>query len=387
MNNLSKVILIMASTPPPYGGGEIMNEILVRGLRKESNYRIIHINTSDNRGNFNRGKFDFVNVGKGLLDLICLIKSILIYRPDVLYLPIAKSLTVFFRDSLYILSSSLLGVKVLCHLHGGYFELNKGSKLKALLVNLVLKRICILLVLGESIKQKLESQLPVQSLVVLYNGISPITQGKCYDKEPDEKFHVLFIGNLRKSKGFFDILKAIPIVLQKTKQIDFWFAGEWPSGQVRDYALSLIKQNGIEKHVEFWGLITRERKKEFFNRGDVLVHPTYYDGQPIVLLEAMSVGLPIVSTDIGSIVETVIDNKNGFIIPTRSPDRIAEKVLLLFRDKNLRMTMSAVSREIYEAKFTEEAFLANLQRILRQVCAQESVRSLRESIPLDTDLG
>ena len=365
-----KVILIMASTPPPYGGGEIMCEILVRGLKKESNHRIIHINTSDNRGNANRGKIDLVNVGKGLWDLIHLIKDTLTYKPDIVYIPIAKSFIAFFRDSLYIISSSLLGVEVISHLHGGYFELNKGNKLKELFVNFVLKRVHTLLVLGENIKQRLKKQLQIQNFVVLYNGISPIIQEKSDEnKEQDEQFHVLFIGNLRGSKGVFDILKAIPLVLQETDQIDFWFAGEWPSDQEKDYALNLIKQNGIEKHVKFWGLITGEEKSEFFNRGNVLVHPTYYDGQPIVLLEAMSVGLPIISTDIGSIAETVIDNKNGFIIPTGSPDKIAEKILLLYRDGKLRMAMSAMSKKIYETKFTEEVFLTKVQEIFNQILA------------------
>ena len=363
---------MVASTPPPYGGGEIINEVLVQGLRLKGSFHIIHLDAGDSRGNTNRGKIDFINVGKGLLDLLQLIRLVLVDKPDIVYIPIAKDFMPFFRDSLHIILASLLGAKVVCHLHGGYFDLNSGNGLREAFVNFVLKRIDTLVVLGENIKQKFEKRLPVKEFAVLYNGIEPVIQVESQKhSKQDERFHVLFIGNLRESKGFFDALRAAPLVLQETHQIDFWFAGEWPSDEIERYALDLIDQYKIEEYVKFWGLITGKRKLEFFKRGDILLHPTYYDGQPIVLLEAMSAGLPIISTDIGSIAETVADNQNGFIIPTGSPDEIAKKILLFYRNNALRTTMSNMSREIYEDKFTKEAFLTNAHRVFSEALCRE----------------
>ena len=367
-----KSILMVASTPPPYGGGEIINEVLVQGLRLKGSFHIIHLDAGDSRGNTNRGKIDFVNVGKGLLDLLQLIRLVLVDKPDIVYIPIAKDFMPFFRDSLHITLASLLGATVVCHLHGGYFELNSGNGLREAFVNFVLKRIDTLVVLGENIKQKLEKRLPVKEFAVLYNGIEPVIQVESQKhSKQDERFHVLFIGNLRESKGLFDILKAASLVLRETDQIDFWFAGEWPSAQKKNHVLDMIGQYEIEEHVKFWGLITGEEKTEFYGRGDVFVLPTYYDGQPIVLLEAMSAGLPIISTDIGSIAETVADNQNGFIIPTGSPDEIAKKILLFHRDNVLRTAMSNMSRKIYEDKFTKEVFLTNAHRVFSEALCRE----------------
>jgi len=369
MDNLPKIALVIGATPPPYGGGEIINDILVRWLSKESNFHIIHIDTSDKRGNDNRGKIDFTNVSKGLVDLIRLIICFLSIKPDIAYIPIAKGLLAFLRDSLYITCCSIFGVRVICHLHGGYFDLNEGSKLRQMYVNFTLRRVHSLLVLGEDIKLRLKERLPVQNLVVIYNGIDPVIQRRpAESEEEDGDFNILFIGNLKESKGVLDVLKAIPIVLRETDRVYFWFAGEWPSTHERDYTLELVSQSGISKYVKFWGLIKGQDKSEFFRQGNVLIHPTYYDGQPIVILEAMSAGLPIISTDVGSIAETVMDGENGFIIPPGRPDKIAEKILLLYRDKNLRTSMSAMSKKIYETRFTKEVFLNNVQRVFHQVC-------------------
>ena len=83
----------------------------------------------------------------------------------------------------------------------------------------------------------------------------------------------------------------------------------------------------------------------------------------------MSAGLPIISTDIGSIPETISDGESGFIIPTGSPEEIAGKILLLYRNYGLRRSMSDMGKKIYETRFTREAFLADVQRIFACIYA------------------
>ena len=114
----AKTVLMIVPTPPPHGGGEIMCEMLVREMRRDDDYDIIHINTGDGRGIASRGKLDLISVGTVLRNLVYLIKDILIYRPDIVYLIIAQRFRSFLRDWFYIICSSLLGVRVICHLHG-----------------------------------------------------------------------------------------------------------------------------------------------------------------------------------------------------------------------------------------------------------------------------
>ena len=164
----------MTPLPPPYGGGEIMSEILVEGLKKSKQFNIYHLNTSDNRGNSNRGKFDILNIYNGLLNLYRMVRLIRRLKPEVVYLPISKTYRSFMRDALYINTASSLGVKVVAHLHGGYFTLNDGHGIRKRIVNYSLQNIHTLLVLGKNMKEKFESKLPVKNIRVVYNGIRPL---------------------------------------------------------------------------------------------------------------------------------------------------------------------------------------------------------------------
>lgn len=366
----------MAPTPPPYGGGEIMSEILINGLKMKDCFNIIHINTSDLRGNSKRGKFDFINIKKGLSDLFVLIKNLFIYKPVIVYITIGPGKhIVFFRDSLYILFAWLFKAKVVCHLHssGFFLKLHKNNPF----FKFVLKKIHTLIVLGEKLKQNLENHLPVQNVVVIYNGIKPVFQHKP-EKKPKEQFNVLFIGNLVERKGFFDLLRAVPMVLKEAPNIYFLFAGEWMSSQEKDYTLSFIKQNEIEENVKLLGLVTGKKKEDFFKTGDILVLPSYREGQPIVILEAMSAGLPIISTDVGSVAETICNNENGFIVPIGEPFAIAEKILLLYHNDELRASMACASRQIFETRFSDDIFLKNMQELFNHVAGSQDPYSIKQ---------
>ena len=95
---------------------------------------------------------------------------------------------------------------------------------------------------------------------------------------------------------------------------------------------------------------------------DVFVFPTYYpfEGHPWVIVEAMAAALPIITTNQGCIKETVIDGKNGFIIPKKDPDAIAEKIICFITHPELRETMGNMSRKLYEENFTEKHFVQRM---------------------------
>ena len=84
------------------------------------------------------------------------------------------------------------------------------------------------------------------------------------------------------------------------------------------------------------------------------------EGHPWVIVEAMASGLPIITTDQGCIKESVIDGENGFIIPKRDPDSIAEKIIYLIENPDVRERMGQKSRQLYEANLTEEHFVQRM---------------------------
>ena len=102
---------------------------------------------------------------------------------------------------------------------------------------------------------------------------------------------------------------------------------------------------------------------------DIFIFPTYYrnEGHPWVIVEALAAGLPIISTDKGAIIESVIDGYNGYIVKPKSPNQITEKIIKLMNDKNLRDQMSANNLNIYNKKLTEKKLVDNFSSVFDEV--------------------
>ena len=113
------------------------------------------------------------------------------------------------------------------------------------------------------------------------------------------------------------------------------------------------------------GWITKEQKPDLLKRADVLVLPSYNEGLPIAILEAMSYGLPIISTNVGSIAEAVKENKNGFLIEPGNIDSLAHAMMKLTVDPELWKKESTLSREICERKFSEDVFFKAVEKVCR----------------------
>ncbi|RLB00740.1 MAG: glycosyltransferase family 1 protein, partial [Deltaproteobacteria bacterium] len=103
---------------------------------------------------------------------------------------------------------------------------------------------------------------------------------------------------------------------------------------------------------------------------DIFVFPTHPpEAFPLVILEAMAVGLPIVSTEVGSIPEIVADGVNGFVVPPRNPQALASAVVHLIKDEIMRQNFGRASRRLFEERYTFESYRKNLYKIFKLIDA------------------
>ena len=108
-----------------------------------------------------------------------------------------------------------------------------------------------------------------------------------------------------------------------------------------------IHNENLKDFITLTGSIYGKKKETLFTENDIFVFPTHDDAFPLVILEAMRAGLPIVSSDEGSIPEVVIDGVSGFIIDPKDIDMLTDRVLKLIKDPRLRIKMGNAGREIY----------------------------------------
>ena len=157
-------------------------------------------------------------------------------------------------------------------------------------------------------------------------------------KIPFEKnsFNVMFIGRLVEKKGLKYAINAFNQI--KDKNIYFHICG---SGPLKDELINLTDKLDLNDKVKFYGKISEEDKIKFLNSTDILLVPSIEtkqgdkEGLPVVILEALSVGLPVIATNVGGIKDGVINNQTGLLIKQKNIDEIKNAILLLKNNKNL----------------------------------------------------
>ncbi len=131
------------------------------------------------------------------------------------------------------------------------------------------------------------------------------------------------------------------LVNKRVRTVKFVIAGDTLSLDFKMKIESLISAYKLNDRVKMVGAVYGNMKDKIFKESDIFVFPTYYELEafPLVNLEAMSAGLPVISSDEGCISEAVIHGKNGYIIDPHNPSQIADYVLKIINDEELRKNM------------------------------------------------
>jgi glycosyltransferase involved in cell wall biosynthesis len=200
---------------------------------------------------------------------------------------------------------------------------------------------------------------------VVPNGIPDSFKDGLQSARNEHPPTLLFLSTLMEEKGTLDLLRALPKVRERAGNLRAIFAGEWYLQRDKETSERIINESGIGSWAEFAGPVGPIKKQQLLENSDVLVFPTKYpfEGHPYVILEAMAVGLPIISTNIGCIPEMVENGVNGFLIEPGDVEGLAEKVCLLLADEALRRRMGQASRERFLAEFTFEKFSERIRAV------------------------
>ena len=171
---------------------------------------------------------------------------------------------------------------------------------------------------------------------------------------------ISYLSNLQPSKGIEDVIQGANLLKRKYDS-DFTLniVGSWRDSLTKDQCCKLLPEN--DPAVCFHPSCSGAKKFRFLSCADVFVFtPREAEGHPWVIVEALAAGLPIISTDQGTITESVLDGINGFIVNVRSPEQIADRVQLLIEQPELREKFGQASRAHYLQNFTEAKMVKRL---------------------------
>lgn len=357
MSNKKK-LLILGKLPPPYMGPSVAFEILINSGLKD-NFELLYLDVKANETLATLGKFSIKKVITNLSIYFKLIKILLTKRPDIVLIPISQATLGFLKDSVFLYICFLCRSKVMIQLRGSDFKrwLDNASSITRMFVAFTLKIPKGVIVLGHNLKYLFRDFFPEHRIYVVPNGGNYNIPEHQYNTDYPVK--LIYLANLQSSKGIEDVIDAITILHREqpgTFVMDI--IGEWRKNETKEKCLAIIQKENLP--VTFYSSSVSKNKFEYLLKSDLFIFtPREPEGHPWVIVEAMASGLPVISTDKGAIIESVIDQVNGFIVKPSSPVEIAERAKQLISDSGLRISMGKKSRELYKQKFTETKMVQN----------------------------
>jgi glycosyltransferase involved in cell wall biosynthesis len=355
-------------------------ELATRALLEEldrASVSVLRVDTADPTDELgNRGRWTAHNVWLAVAHLAAVVRKTARKDVRVVYLPIAQEFPGLVRDLAFVLVPRLLGKPVVVHLHGGSFCAFFGGqgRLVRLVIRSILGGAARGIVLTEALRPALECVLPGDRLVVVQNGVDlPDAVREDSGLEP-ESLTVLFLSSLFPSKGLLVFLEALALARRQEPRLRGVVAGPWPSQEVEEETRRLVQRLFTDDSVVFTGPVGGTEKTRALMAADIFCLPSFYpqEGQPLVIIEAMAAGLPVVSTRWRGIPETVVDGETGLLVETARADLVAEKLIALATDAPRRRTLGQNGRARYEQLYTQEAFGRRMLEALRPFLSDSS---------------
>jgi glycosyltransferase involved in cell wall biosynthesis len=209
--------------------------------------------------------------------------------------------------------------------------------------------------------------------VVVPNGL-PDMRGSVPEKTagPDGPIVILFTGVLIPSKGVRVLLEAFRSVVAGGHNVRLELMGRWGSADFEQACRQYVTEQGLTDRITFLG-VKRDREKDLHFAGcDIFCFPSYFEAESfgLVLLEAMQFAKPVVSTLWRGIPSVVKDGSSGFLVPVQDPAAVADRLVRLVVDPELRTRAGSEGRRIFEQELTLEAFHRSMERELRGLIEQ-----------------
>lgn len=307
------------------------------------------MDTSDPRDVATIGRWDLRNVVVALGSVLRLV-SALRGPAGTVYLPLSQGFAGFLRDSLFIHVAARRRWRVAVHLRGGEFDRFYAAQPAPARwwIRTALARVDSMAVMGESLRAMFEGLLPSERIAVVPNGTPEPNLGAA----EHDRTQGLFLSNLWRRKGVLPAVKAAVLVSRQISSARFMFVGEWESESLESDARALASP--VDGQIQFLPRTVGADKDMLLARsGFLLFPPVEPEGHPRVVLEALAAGLPVITTDRGTIAETVVDGDSGFVLKDPDPEQLAERMLLLIEDEGLWGRMSRAARARYADCFTQ----------------------------------
>lgn len=267
----------------------------------------------------------------------------------------------YYRKTFFIRLAKLFHKKIVLHQHGGDFQTFYGKELSDKgreSVKKILSMGDAFLVLAPVWKEFFGTIIEKEKITVLPNAIQIPEEVK----EKEYGCHkILFLGRICKTKGIEELLTIMPVLKEKYPDCMLYLGGIWEEPELKELA---------EQHKEcvtYIGWLAGEEKKKYLEMCDIFVLPSYFEGQPVSVLEAMAYSLGIAASDIEGISQMVQDGETGVLFPPKDEQALQNGLERLLSDTSFCKMQGAAAREKAIKEFSIEKNIEQLLAIYQKV--------------------
>ena len=301
-------------------------------------------------------------------------------RCGVLHLHSASRAS-FWRKWSFFLLARLGGVPVIWHIHGAEFKrfyaIECGRWRRRLIRRALGSAFCVV-ALSKQWRDLLQGLAPRANVVVIRNCVATDAVPGI-NRKPQT---LLFLGRITQLKGVYDLMQAVRRLAATIPDIRLQIAGVGESEQV----LACARELGVADRVELIGWITGSAKRTALAEASALVLPSYAEGLPMALLEAMAVGTPVIATPVGGVPDLVRDGHNGLLVAPGDVAALAAAIRRVLVEPGLAAGLGQAGQHTVLRDFGLENMLKDLGAIYRMagITAYETTMVQGDHAPYTT---
>jgi glycosyltransferase involved in cell wall biosynthesis len=234
----------------------------------------------------------------------------------------------------------------------------------ALIMNINLRLIDKIIIYSPALLEEMNIKRHKHKIKISHEHFLDFNKFKIYKKVNDRLDVVGYIGRLSKEKGILNFVMAIPLILKRNQTISFLICGE---GEIIPKIMRIIKNEYLEGHIKLAEPIPHKDIPLYLNEMKLLVLPSYTEGLPNIVLEAMACGTVVLATPVGAIPDIIKDGETGFLLKSNDPKHIAERILELLNKPELLDKVSINAYNYVRKNFSYEKTLDAWRKILSEL--------------------
>jgi glycosyltransferase involved in cell wall biosynthesis len=258
----------------------------------------------------------------------------------------------YWRDLVYSIVARLLGRRVVNQIHGGAMpqEFFRGNPLLTWILRRFLVSSDVVTVLSSAELTAYRAFDARINVHLVPNAIDPVglaDQRRSYNT--DEPLKLVYVGRLVRTKGLFEVIEALAELKGAGRKFSLAIAGEGPDQRELMFT---IEEAGLAHCVRFLGGVFAAKKRQLWLDSDLFVFPSYMEGLPYSLLEAMAAGCVPVTTPVAAIPDVMRNGEHGLFVPVKDAAALAAAVAALDDDRECLIRMAKAARRRVMERYT-----------------------------------